>query len=144
MPVGTTATAQPVYINLNAYLGPGDITNTPIIQYQSAASLTASTTFTYFQQIATSATLVAFNLATLITAPQSPIIITVQDTTVPGVGFNISTVSGSGKITIQPGGVYLILPGATALAPTPTLPTVYIDNGSSSSVLDLLITAICQ
>jgi hypothetical protein len=137
--LGTTVIAQPAFIYLTAYLGPGDASKQLAIQYQSPSSLTGGVLTTIPQQVAAGATLVAFNLATLFDAPPvNPLFIAIADITNPGVGFNISTVSGSGKISIGANGVYTIINPSSVLA----LPTVYIDNASSVSVLNLAFSLI--
>jgi len=80
---------------------------------------------------------VAFNLATLFPTPVAPVIIAIQDITSPGVGFQITTVSGSGKTDVSAGGVFLWMPKNIL-----TLPTVFIDNTSLTSVLNIQIGCI--
>lgn len=133
MSLGSTVTTLPAFIYLNAYLGAADASSQNIIQYQSASSLTAGVTTVSTQQIAASATNSSFNLATIFsTAAVGPLFVCVSDITNPGIGFYITTVSGSGKISIGVNGFFAWI-ASSALA----LPTVYIDNPSSTSVLNL-------
>jgi len=133
MSLSTTTTPQPVYIYATAYLGPGDASNQKILQYQAASSLTGSIVQNSFQQLAASATAQSFNLATIFsTSATTPLIVTISDITTPGVGFYITTNSGANKIPVGANG-FLAFTASSAIA----LPTVYIDNPSTTSVLNL-------
>ncbi len=133
----TTVASSNCQINLTAYIGAGDGTRVNLIQYISASSLTGTVVNIQTKQVAANTSNVSYDLSLMFPSPITPVIITIQDVTSPGVGFQITTVSGSGKTDVSAGGVFLWMPKNTL-----TLPTVYIDNTSLTSVLDLNIGCI--
>lgn len=133
----TNATANPAYIFLTAYMGPGDGTRQNALQYQSATSLTAAVSNVVIQEVAAGLTNQAYNLTTMFGSQVSATLIAISDGTNPGTGFNITATSGMNKWQVAPNGVFLVMPLSTF-----TLPTVYIDNPSATSVLNLAFSLL--
>ena len=141
MSLGSTAPLLPAFIYLTAYLGPGDSSNQKVLQYQSGQSLQASVTTSFPFQLAESEANFEIDLGTYFStaAPLTPIFICLSDTTTPGVGFTMSTVSGTNPIPFGPNGVFVIIPGTSV-----PLPTLYVTNPSATSILNLNLGAISQ
>lgn len=145
MTLGTTVANQNCVITVDAYIGPGagdnQLSNAGAItsfNWQSGASLTASTIQRLNPTIAANTTGTSFNLGTLFSVPPiGPVLIAIVDATIPGVGFQITTTGGT-LCNVGPSGFWMFTPNTT----TGTLPTVTINNTSLTSAITLLITLI--
>lgn len=133
---GSTANSTQAFISLSCYLNPqGSSSQQNILAYRSADTLTAGPPGILTVTVAASAT-TSFNLATLLAAFTAPVFVGVSEVapTNAGLGFQITTVSGSGKVGVAPNGFWsYVADGTTAL------PTIFVTNPSSTTVLVLSI-----
>jgi hypothetical protein len=122
-------TAQPTYISLQAYLGPSDYAHQTVIDYVSPQTQTATVANMVTISVPASTSYQAVNLATLFPSLTSCVFLSAVDVTSPGQGFSISTVNGSGNITVAPGAWFAYMPNSGAP------PTVYLTNTSTTAAL---------
>lgn len=137
--LGTGVTATQAVISLRSYMTPQGPTQTTLVNTTTPDSFTADAADTITRSIAASATNQSFNLATLFPACTAPVFVCIADVSSPGVGFAITTVSGSGKMGIMASYWMAYMANGTT-----ALPTVYIDNPSSTQSLILQISVMTQ
>jgi hypothetical protein len=118
-------------ISLRAYMGPNGPTQDAILNATTPDSFTALAPGSLTITVPPSTSNQAFALATLLAAYTAPVFVGVSEQT--ALGFKITTASNaSGKMGVAPGFWWSYMAdGATAL------PTIYIDNSSSTTTLVL-------
>jgi hypothetical protein len=124
-------TSQQLYYSLQAYLGPPDYTHQTIIDIVSPTTFSAIIAQITNYEIAASTSYQSVNLSTIFPAVSNAIFLVVCDVTSPNQTFGISTVNGSGSITIAAitgtyGGFWCCTPNGG------TLPTLYMSNPNST------------
>lgn len=148
MSLGSTISQQSAVINVDAYIGPGAGDSQlssggaiTVFNWQSGASLTAGVGTRIMQTVAAGATNISFNLSTLFgTPPASPIVVVIADSTIPGVGFSVSSVSGpTSPWVVAPNGFLMYTPNTSS-----TPPTVFISNGSATAALNVLFALMAS
>lgn len=77
-------------------------------------------------------------VATFFPAAANCIFVALFDLTTPNQIFLVTTTSGSGKITISPGGIYCYTPNGGVP------PTFFLDNPASSQVSEIGVLVISQ
>lgn len=133
--VGSLVTTQPSYIGLQAFVGPSDAAHQTLVNYATAASFAVAIGNAITRQVPVSTPNFSLPLLTLFPDCQAPQFVCIMDITNPGVGFNFSTVTATGKFAVQPGG-FVCYTANTALT------NLFVDNTSATSILVLEIAVM--
>jgi hypothetical protein len=121
--------AQQAYISIQAYLGPPDYSHITAIDYVSPTIQTAAVMDALEISIPGSTSYQAVALGTLLAALSAGVFLSLSDITSPNQSFGVSTVNGSGGVTIAPGGFWAYMPNGGAF------PTLYLSNPNSGAGL---------
>jgi len=122
-------TAQQAYISLRANLGYPDYTNQPLINFVSSTTFTAAALAINEVTVSANTTDQAVNLSTLFPALSNLLFVMFIDITTPGQPFSITSVSGSGRLSVAANSFYAYMPN------TSSGPTLYLTNANSTSSL---------
>jgi hypothetical protein len=137
--IGANVAAAQAVISLRSYFNPLGPTQQSLLNSSTPDAFTADVAEVHTVTVAASTSNASFALATLFPAITAPVFLYVVDVSNPGIGFKITTSSGTGKMGVAPNFWFAYMAdGATAL------PTIYIDNPSSTQTLYLSIGALSQ
>jgi hypothetical protein len=137
--IGTNVAAQQAVISLRSYFAPQGPTQQAILNSTTPDSFTADAAEVHTVSVPPSTTDQSFDLATLFPTMTAPVFCGIVDVSNPGIGFKITTVSGSGRVGVAPNFWWAYMGDGTT-----ALPTVYISNASSTQTLYLSIGALGQ
>jgi hypothetical protein len=124
--MAVNVTPQQCVVSLKAYLGPQQPNQQLSIFYLSPDTLMGSVQNSYTFNVPATTTDQVLNLATVFPAAVTPVIIQIVEVTTVPTGFSFTTVAGSGRQLIGPGGF-------VAWQPT-NLTSVLISNTAATAI----------